>query len=199
MTKLSVVEFIRENMTIREWTHIKDINGKDTDEEKAFQIFINDILNIITVDKFTNLKAHNNRDINLGLLKRTEIENLRKIMEESFKENWTIKQIQDNIKKRIDLKDRLFVNNKGEKVLAVVAKDRPRLIARTEASRLVNIGTLKNFEKAGSKKVEWLAVLDNRTDVECANLDGQTFTINDAEGRLPLHANCRCTWIPVIK
>lgn len=196
MTKLTVIEFIRENMTIREWTHIKSNNTED--EEEALKLFINDIINIISIDKFTNLKAHNNRDISLGLLKKTEVETLRNIMKESFKKNWTIKEIQTQIGKEINLKDR-FVIRDNKKILVVKASNRPRLIARTEASRIVNIGTLKNFEKAGTKKVEWLAVLDKRTDVECENLDGKIFTINDAEGRLPLHSNCRCTWIPVLK
>ena len=194
MAKLSVLEFFRENMTFREWTHIKE----QRDEDEAFKIFMNDILTVISIDKFSNLRAHNNRDISLGLLKKTEIETLRNIMNESFEKNWTIRQIQDKIKKDINLKDRLIMRD-GKKILTVRAIDRPRLIARTEASRLVNEGTLKNFKDAGSEKVEWLAVIDNRTDSECASLDGQIFNIKDASGMLPLHQNCRCTWLPVIK
>jgi SPP1 gp7 family putative phage head morphogenesis protein len=44
----------------------------------------------------------------------------------------------------------------------------------------------------------WVATLDDRTCVECGALDGVKFEIDDGE-RPPIHPNCRCTMVPVVK
>lgn len=46
--------------------------------------------------------------------------------------------------------------------------------------------------------VEWIATLDDRTDVECMVLHGNVYPINEGP-RPPLHYNCRCTIVPVVK
>ena len=48
------------------------------------------------------------------------------------------------------------------------------------------------------KKVRFLATLDRRTCLVCGNLDGKIFDLDKAPV-LPLHFNCRCVEIPIIK
>jgi SPP1 gp7 family putative phage head morphogenesis protein len=49
-------------------------------------------------------------------------------------------------------------------------------------------------------KLEWRAVIDSRTDLECRELDGTIFAINDPpHGLYPgmVHLHCRCKSVPV--
>lgn len=38
---------------------------------------------------------------------------------------------------------------------------------------------------------------DNLVCPECEDMEGQIFTIEEAEGVIPVHPNCRCAWIPI--
>lgn len=44
----------------------------------------------------------------------------------------------------------------------------------------------------------WVSTLDGRTTLICANLDGQTFALNEGQ-RPPAHMRCRSTTAPVVK
>lgn len=44
---------------------------------------------------------------------------------------------------------------------------------------------------------EWIALLDDNTCEDCADLDGQEFEAEDLPD-LPQHSNCRCDLIPII-
>jgi len=48
------------------------------------------------------------------------------------------------------------------------------------------------------KAVQWTATLDTRTCIACMNLDGQSYDVEKCP-RAPLHWNCRCSTVPVIK
>ena len=58
------------------------------------------------------------------------------------------------------------------------------------------------YEEAGIKgvkaKVEWVTAGDDRVCEECAGLEAEVFTLDQARGLIPLHPNCRCAWIPVV-
>jgi hypothetical protein len=94
------------------------------------------------------------------------------------------------------------------------------MIARTEALRASNSATVEAYRQSGvvSGK-EWLAERDDRTCDFCLDMDGkvvdldenyfnqgdeltvegQTMTVDYADvGEPPLHADCRCTEIPVL-
>lgn len=95
-------------------------------------------------------------------------------------------------------------------------------IARTETIKAANAGTQDAFLQSGVVEgKQWLAELSDRTDPECAALDGEIVDItgnyddllsqkfgSDRAKKLlaysgsmpypPLHANCRCTLIPVL-
>jgi SPP1 gp7 family putative phage head morphogenesis protein len=79
---------------------------------------------------------------------------------------------------------------------------RGTLMARTEIVRAHAESTLNRFEEFGLRNVvnmaEWQTAGDHRVCPLCAQLQGRTFTIQEARGMLPLHPNCRCTWLPVL-
>lgn len=75
---------------------------------------------------------------------------------------------------------------------------RASVIARTEMQRAAAEGALDEYEQSGVvKEVIW------RTGPspcpECAGLNGKTFTLSEARGKLPLHHNCRCVLEPKIR
>jgi len=72
------------------------------------------------------------------------------------------------------------------------------MIIRTETSTIANESSLNRYEKAGIKKVKWIAVMDNRTSDICRKNNGKEFTIENARGRIPAHINCRSSWMPIV-
>lgn len=83
-----------------------------------------------------------------------------------------------------------------------LSKRRAEVIARTEIIHAHAEGQLDSFEKLGVEEVgiqaEWLTAGDDRVCVSCAAREGQLFTIKEARGEIPLHPNCRCSWIPAV-
>lgn len=80
--------------------------------------------------------------------------------------------------------------------------DRARLIAQTETIRAHNEAALHRYDELGVERVEGQVELltagDNRVCDQCASLEGETFSIKDAHGVIPLHPSCRCSWLPVL-
>lgn len=81
-----------------------------------------------------------------------------------------------------------------------LAKARARTIARTEVIGAHAQGQLDSFRAQGLDKVglmaEWSTAKDSRVCPECEDMEGQQFTLDEAEGMIPLHPNCRCAWVP---
>lgn len=89
-----------------------------------------------------------------------------------------------------------------------MAAYRSERIARTETIIGSNFATEEAYKESGVVEAkEWLATRDERTDDECAALDGKVVSLSGKffkddyfSGEYPpLHVNCRCTLIPVIK
>lgn len=80
---------------------------------------------------------------------------------------------------------------------------RALVIARTEIIHAHAEGQLDTFADLGidelGVEVEWSTAGDDRVCEDCADMEGQTFSIDDARGMIPLHPNCRCSWIPAVK
>jgi HK97 family phage portal protein len=74
------------------------------------------------------------------------------------------------------------------------------IIARTEANRAFNEGNLDAFKQADIAQVQFLLAPDacpqcrDAADAEEGKF-GKTFSIEEASGVIPVHPNCRCTWI----
>lgn len=79
---------------------------------------------------------------------------------------------------------------------------RAELIARTEIIAAHAQGQLDAFKDLGVKELgvmaEWSTAGDDRVCEKCAALQGRLFTIEEAQGMIPVHALCRCSWIPAV-
>lgn len=83
-----------------------------------------------------------------------------------------------------------------------LTRARAMLIARTEIINAHSEGQLDAFEQLGVEqlgvKAEWSTAGDERVCPLCATKEGQIFTVEEARGMIPLHPNCRCSWIPTV-
>lgn len=82
-----------------------------------------------------------------------------------------------------------------------LSRSRALTIARTEIIHSHAEGQLDGYEKLGVKEVgadvEWSTSGDSRVCEECATMEGVVMKIEEARGKIPLHPNCRCAWIPI--
>uniref|UniRef100_A0A6H1ZUQ3 Putative portal protein n=1 Tax=viral metagenome TaxID=1070528 RepID=A0A6H1ZUQ3_9ZZZZ len=76
---------------------------------------------------------------------------------------------------------------------------RATLVARTEVIAASNEGALRGYESEGLNKAEFYAALDERTCDECMAYHGDVRPIDEARGLIPVHPQCRCTWVPVME
>ena len=81
-----------------------------------------------------------------------------------------------------------------------ISKRRAETIARTEVIMAHAEGQLDAFEKLGVEELgltaEWSTAGDDRVCPDCFAREGEIFLIKEARGLIPLHPNCRCTWVP---
>jgi len=75
------------------------------------------------------------------------------------------------------------------------AKFRAARVARTEVIAASNEGTLQRFEKEGVDRSEFYPSPD--ACEECLALVGE-YPTREAHGLIPVHPNCRCTFLAVI-
>lgn len=70
-------------------------------------------------------------------------------------------------------------------------------LVRTETMHYLNESAAKAYEDGGCEEVQLWAAVDERVCDVCGAKHGKTYNIKDRPV-LPLHANCRCTYLPVI-
>jgi len=84
-----------------------------------------------------------------------------------------------------------------------LSRTRAEAIARTEIISAHAEGQLDAFDELGienvSAEAEWSTAGDDRVCDDCANMEGTVMTTDEARGQIPLHPNCRCSWIPVVE
>ena len=77
---------------------------------------------------------------------------------------------------------------------------RAKVLARTEIIRAHHVATINTYREAGLLGVkvmaEWATAGDARVCDLCADLEGKVFTLDEIEGMLPRHPNCRCCALP---
>lgn len=81
---------------------------------------------------------------------------------------------------------------------------RSELIARTEVIRNSNMAAEESYKKSGVvESKEWYTTPDDALCEDCMELDGQVVELGESfSGGVdspPLHCNCRCVILPVIK
>ena len=180
-----IKRFSKTDITIQEWVDLKEVDGFN------YTDYLVKILEVLKLDEFIELKAITESDITNGLLPTQEIEKLKQVLKDGFKNNQTISEIEKNIKDNVKLGDRVT------KVGIISANKRPNMIARTETVRLANEGLIKLYNENNIEKVSFLAALSDRTCPICEGLNGTVFTIKESNGVIPVHVNCRCTWISI--
>lgn len=70
-------------------------------------------------------------------------------------------------------------------------------LVRTETMHALNESSIQAYKDAKCEKVQYWAAEDERTCPRCGMKHGNIYDIKDRPA-LPLHANCRCTYLPVI-
>lgn len=78
-----------------------------------------------------------------------------------------------------------------------LAKASAQKLTRTAMTDVASRGALEAYRVARVERVRFIAVLDNRTSVQCASFSGLVFPIGAAP-RPPLHPNCRSVLAPVL-
>lgn len=77
-------------------------------------------------------------------------------------------------------------------------QNRAVMIARTETLRSFNTATIDSYKMAGIANAQFIVAQDERTCDTCLSLSGLIVPVSEARGSLPIHPQCRCTWIAVI-
>lgn len=179
-----------DSLNLNDFCNFKEIQGFN------YVDYMAKILEVTNKDDFENLVAETEKQVEMGLLIKEQIDKLRVILKDGFKNNKSINEIKASIKKELDLKDRLDENG----VLMVAKEDRPQLIARTETIRLANEGLKELYIDNKIDKVRWLAALSDRTCEQCADLNGRVYEINSAPmPAVDTHPGCRCTLLSVVE
>ena len=65
-------------------------------------------------------------------------------------------------------------------------------IIRTESDRVMAHQSIVNAREAGYKKVIWV-INSGACDI-CLQHSGEVYTLKQAEGMIPAHPNCLCSW-----
>lgn len=77
---------------------------------------------------------------------------------------------------------------------------RARMIASTEITRSHGQGQLMAMRRLGVEKLGVLAEFSTSGQSNvcpiCAELEGNTYTLDEAEGMIPMHVFCHCAWLP---
>ena len=187
----SIAEY--PNMRVSEWV---GFNYKEYND---------DVLDVTKIDRFELLRGVTKQDFDAGKLNSQEIDKLRSTMLDAFEENKTVRDIQDELNKKIEFKDALRTDENGNVILkkgggpaiGLSAKYRPLAIARNETTRLSNLGALKNYRKHDIKEYRWISAVSERTCEYCASMNG--IILKENSGVMPpLHPLCRCTISPVL-
>jgi SPP1 gp7 family putative phage head morphogenesis protein len=83
----------------------------------------------------------------------------------------------------------------------IPAERRALTLARTEVIRAHHLGTVQEYRNWGVGGVRVMAEFkhagDSRVCDECRDLEGKVYTLDDIEGVIPVHPNCRCCALPV--
>jgi len=183
------------DMTLAEYVNITEIPGFN------FTDYLIKILQRLKTDKFSDLKALTERDIDLGLLSESDVDKLRLVLKDGFQKNKTIREIEKEIDTTIDLRDRIKIEDGVEKI-TLSKEERPLVIARTETVRLANAGLKDLYQENDVSTYRYLAAMDERTSDICASLNGQVFLTKDGQPGVnmpPMHVNCRSTIVGLVE
>jgi len=170
-----------------------------------YRKYLKQINTVLMSYGFEQIKAVNEIELQAGYLSDTQVESLRKVLDNGFAKGQGLREMAKQVEKKVGIKD-LYVMKNGE--IAIGAAGLPRLarsadkraigIVRTEVTNIANSGANQYYKENGIKQVRWVASFGERTCAECEALDGQIFGIDEGP-RPALHPLCRCTTVPVVE
>lgn len=76
-----------------------------------------------------------------------------------------------------------------------VTEKQARRLLRTESARVMAQQGVDNAKELGYTKVMW--VTNTAACRICMPHDGKKYTLNEADGMIPQHPNCLCSWVAV--
>lgn len=119
-----------------------------------------------------------------------------------------ISEQEDSLKRKVRQQIRLGVGaGEGADKIAkrVIAADYKKAkhnavaMVRTAVNHISTQANSASFQEAGVERFQLSAILDGRTTLICAGLDGDIYRFDDPTApRPPFHPNCRTTIIPVL-
>lgn len=96
---------------------------------------------------------------------------------------------------------RVIARDLNRRVTAI-GENRARIMARTEVVRAHHVATINSYREAGLEtatvKAEWATAGDDRVCQRCQRMEGRVFTLDEIEGEIPLHPQCRCVALPIV-
>jgi len=171
----------------------------------SYKKYLQQIHNALENYDFNQIRALTEAEHLAGYLSDSQVEEVRKILDNGFKKGLGIKEMSKQVDK-IGLKDlyrmtedgQVKIGASGLPILAKSAEKRSIGIVRSEVTRLANMGAVGYYKENGVDKVKWIASFGDRTCPECESLNGQIFDIGN-EPEMPLHSMCRCCYGPVVE
>ena len=190
-TAQSLTEKSSQEMTIEEFVNLQEFKGF------TYTDYLIEILELLNKDKFDDLRALTQEDVTNGLFTEAEINDLRTILKEGFRQNQTIRDIEGRIIQDMQLRDRMM---DGKIKMAALA--RANAIARTETVRVANKALVSLYNQNNIDRYRFLAALSDRTCPICEGLNGQVFPIKEAVAGAnlpPMHTACRCSTVAIVE
>ena len=194
-SKCNCINVIESNKkhTLKEWLNFNYLE------------YLGAILNVIDNHSFDEIKATTQSEIKAGKFTDIEVERLRGVLDQGFREGRTIQEIATDINNKVKPRDLFRVkdgemqfNVDGKPILRLGKESRGIMLSRTETTRMAGLGALEHFKVQGVVEYTWVASLGSRTCPICLNLDGQVFEIGKGPVPGDPHPYCRCTVINLI-
>jgi SPP1 gp7 family putative phage head morphogenesis protein len=172
----------------------------------SYKKYLGEILSVLGLYSFEQLKAVNEIELEAGYLSETQVNKLKEVLRDGFKEGKGIREMAKEVKTKVKIKDLYRMNEDGTikkgvsglPILSRSADKRPIGIVRTEVTRLANLGAEKYYKDNGITHEKWVASYGDRTCSDCLALDGTIYKIGEARPEIPLHPMCRCSLAPVV-
>lgn len=83
----------------------------------------------------------------------------------------------------------------------IPAARRAEMLARTEVVRAHHLAAVQEYKNWGllniQVQVEWITAEDSRVCPQCAEMHGKVYTLEQIEGMIPKHPQCRCIALPI--
>ncbi len=171
------------------------LHGAVVSKDSLTSDFDEDFKNIYDKDLFA--KYDPKVDAEVDRVVRTYAFELSKFYDES--NAFAVKQIvADGLQQGKSAQD--IGKSLNEYVDKVYSMNHARTIVRTESTRGYALGSLAYYLQDDTvQKLEYSAVLDNKTTEICKSRDGNIYLKDDPRipYLIPAHFNCRSLWIPV--